>query len=210
MLHAMKSIDFEHCSRIMILTVIIFIFIIIIFIIIIIIFIIMMFQLDNLRNMMPWSGGVGGGKLTVIKAGPGFHEEKSFDIGADGHITEVKPITMMKDGLDHHNPMDNMFNSEDVEMFHVDVEPQNIDKIDTEPVMDVRDLEDEPVKETVTPEVATKEVEEVEKLPYLSVLRNNVEQEEEEVRNWSEKLLNQYRRVAEREYLDSECSSQTL
>jgi len=167
-------------------------------------------QLDNLRNMMPWSGGVGGGKLTVIKAGPGFHEEKSFDIGADGHITEVKPITMMKDGLDHHNPMDNMFNSEDVEMFHVDVEPQNIDKIDTEPVMDVRDLEDEPVKETVTPEAATKEVEEVEKLPYLSVLRNNVEQEEEEVRNWSEKLLNQYRRVAEREYLDSECSSQTL
>ena len=202
----------------MILTLIIFIFIIIIFIfiiiifiiIIIIIFIIMMFQLDNLRNMMPWSGGVGGGKLTVIKAGPGFHEEKSFDIGADGHITEVKPITMMKDGLDHHNPMDNMFNSEDVEMFHVDVEPQNIDKIDTEPVMDVRDLEDEPVKETVTPEAATKEVEEVEKLPYLSVLRNNVEQEEKEVRNWSEKLLNQYRRVAEREYLDSECSSQTL
>merc|ERR1719245_3000249 len=105
-------------------------------------------KFDGLRDMMPWSGGVGGGKLTVIKAGPGFHEEKNYDIGADGHITEVKPVSMMNDALEHQNPMDSMFNSEDVEMFHVDVEPQNID---TEPVMDVRDLEDEPVKETVTP-----------------------------------------------------------
>ena len=47
--------------------------------------------------MMPWSGGVGGGKLTVIKAGPGFHEEKNYDIGADGHITEVKPVSMIND-----------------------------------------------------------------------------------------------------------------
>ena len=49
---------------------------------------------------MPWSGpgGVGGGKLTVIKAGPGFHEEKSYDIGADGHFSEVKPVSMMHDG----------------------------------------------------------------------------------------------------------------
>ena len=50
--------------------------------------------------MMPWAGpgGVGGGKLTVIKAGPGFHEEKSYDIGADGHFSEVKPVSMMHDG----------------------------------------------------------------------------------------------------------------
>ena len=50
--------------------------------------------------MVPWAGpgGVGGGKLTVIKAGPGFHEEKSYDIGADGHFSEVKPVSMMHDG----------------------------------------------------------------------------------------------------------------
>ena len=49
---------------------------------------------------MPWSGpnGVGGGKLTVIKAGPGFHEEKSYDIGPDGQFSEVKPVSMMHDG----------------------------------------------------------------------------------------------------------------
>ena len=49
---------------------------------------------------MPWSGpkGVGGGKLTVIKAGPGFHEEKSYDIGPDGQFSKVKPVNMMHDG----------------------------------------------------------------------------------------------------------------
>ena len=49
--------------------------------------------------MMPFGGGLGGGKLTVIKAGPGFHEEKSYDIGADGHFSEVTPeASMMHDG----------------------------------------------------------------------------------------------------------------
>ena len=47
--------------------------------------------------MMPSFGGVGGGKLTVIKAGPGFHEEKSYDIGPDGEFTEVKPVQMAHD-----------------------------------------------------------------------------------------------------------------
>ena len=47
--------------------------------------------------MMPSFGGVGGGKLTVIKAGPGFHEEKSYDIGPDGEFTEVKPVQMVHD-----------------------------------------------------------------------------------------------------------------
>ena len=53
-----------------------------------------------MRGMMPWAGpgGVGGGKLTVIKAGPGFHEEKSYDIGPDGHFSEVPPVSMMHDG----------------------------------------------------------------------------------------------------------------
>ena len=54
--------------------------------------------------MMPFSGGVGGGKLTVIKAGPGFHEEQNFDIDAEGHIHEVKPVNMMHDACEYpHN-----------------------------------------------------------------------------------------------------------
>ena len=42
--------------------------------------------------MMPSFGGVGGGKLTVIKAGPGFHEEKSYNIAADGHLTQTGDV----------------------------------------------------------------------------------------------------------------------
>ena len=50
--------------------------------------------------MMPFGGGLGGGKLTVIKAGPGFHEEKSYNIGADGQFSELKPVSMMHDGCE--------------------------------------------------------------------------------------------------------------
>ena len=53
-------------------------------------------QLENLRGMLPF-GEHSGGKLTVIKAGPGFHEEKSYDIGPDGEFTEVKPVQMAHD-----------------------------------------------------------------------------------------------------------------
>ena len=46
--------------------------------------------------MLPF-GEHSGGKLTVIKAGPGFHEEKSYNIGPDGQFTEVKPVHMAGD-----------------------------------------------------------------------------------------------------------------
>merc|ERR1712142_389682 len=103
-------------------------------------------KFDGLRDMMPWSGGVGGGKLTVIKAGPGFHEEKNYDIGADGHITEVKPVSMINDALEHQNPMDSHFDSEDVEVFtvpHEDITKTEsaaevVENVDAAPVMDVR------------------------------------------------------------------------
>ena len=52
--------------------------------------------MENLRGMLPF-GEHSGGKLTVIKAGPGFHEEKSYDIGPDGEFTEVKPVQMVHD-----------------------------------------------------------------------------------------------------------------
>ena len=32
------------------------------------------------------------GKLTVIKAGPGFHDEKHYDIGPNGKLTEISEI----------------------------------------------------------------------------------------------------------------------
>ena len=48
--------------------------------------------------MLPF-GEHSGGKLTVIKAGPGFHEEKSYNIAADGHLTQtgdVKEVVTQK------------------------------------------------------------------------------------------------------------------
>ena len=44
--------------------------------------------------MLPFGQPTEMGKLTVIKAGPGFHEEKHFDIGPNGKLTEVEPIQM--------------------------------------------------------------------------------------------------------------------
>jgi len=161
-------------------------------------------QLENLRGMLPF-GDHSGGKLTVIKAGPGFHEEKSYDIGPDGEITEVKPVHMVGDALEHENPMDTHFDSNDVEMIQTDADVKEVEKA---PVMDVRGLEEqEPVETDVKPLVSVEEFHEAE-LPYLSVLRNSFD--EEEARLLSEKFLQSYRSMAEREYLDNECSSRNL
>ena len=192
--------------------------------------------------MMPSFGGVGGGKLTVIKAGPGFHEEKSYNIAADGHLTQtgdVKEVSMLGDGLDHANPMDSQFSSDDVEVFTVDsgkpaTEAAAKEVEEKSPVMDVRGLEEQQPKQEPKqePEEAKVEAKEFasEKLPYLSVLRNEVGegagylhihnylfiyniyylQVGEEARDWSERLLASYRDLAEREYLDTECSSHNL
>merc|ERR1719361_3377076 len=160
-------------------------------------------QLENLRGMLPF-GEHSGGKLTVIKAGPGFHEEKSYDIGPDGEFTEVKPVQMVHDALDHANPMDTHFDSADVEMIPTEVEEE---KEKVAPVMDVRGLEEqEPEKTSEEPVVTVEEFQEPD-LPYLSVLRNSVE---EKTRVLSEKILQRYRAMAEREYLDNECSSRNL
>ena len=183
--------------------------------------------------MMPSFGGVGGGKLTVIKAGPGFHEEKSYNIAADGHLTQtgdVKEVSMLGDGLDHANPMDSQFSSDDVEVFTVDSVKPATEVEEKSPVMDVRGLEEQQPKQEPKqePEEAKVEAKEFasEKLPYLSVLRNEVGESAryldihiyniyylqvgEEARDWSERLLASYRDLAEREYLDTECSSHNL
>ena len=115
------------------------------------------------------------------------------------------------------NPMDPHFNNDDVEVFTVDNNintktesaAEIVENVDAAPVMDVRGLEEqEPVTE-VREEPANVNVEEftVKDLPYLSVLRNNVE---EQARDWSEKLLARYRSLAESQYLDNECSSNNL
>ena len=90
---------------------------------------------------------------------------------------------MLGDGLDHANPMDSQFSSDDVEVFTVDSVKPAIEAAATEaeeksPVMDVRGLEEQQPKQEPKqePEEAKVEAKEFasEKLPYLSVLRNEV------------------------------------
>merc|ERR550532_1567857 len=92
------------------------------------------------------------GKLTVIKAGPGFHDEKHYDIGPNGKLTEISEIPIHKDALEHENPMDVHFNSNDVEVFHTEDKPtvkatgeieKQEEEIASEPVMDVWAVEED-------------------------------------------------------------------
>jgi len=154
------------------------------------------------------------GKLTVIKAGPGFHDEKHYNIGPDGQLLEITETPIHKDALEHENPMDIHFNSNDVEVFHdedishnseaevVEVtEPAKSSEEEAkEPVMDVWQVEEEgAAPESV--EFSSKS------LPFLAVLRNTVEENE----RMSQQLLQRYRSLAEQEYKDDyTCNSDHL
>merc|ERR1712212_489196 len=174
-------------------------------------------QLGGVRGMLPFGQPTEMGKLTVIKAGPGFHEEKHFDIGPNGKLTEVEPI-QMHDALEHANPMDTHFNSNDVEVFHdkdEDVAKNSesaiteaeSEKVEKEPVMDVRGLEDQEPEIPKAEVVQTVEDFGAKEYPFLSVLRNTVEENE----RISQQILSKYRAMAEEEYLDdNSCSSHHL
>merc|ERR1719233_1695406 len=174
-------------------------------------------QLGGVRGMLPFNQPTEMGKLTVIKAGPGFHEEKHFDIGPNGKLTEVEPI-QMHDALEHANPMDTHFNSNDVEVFHdkdEDVAKNSesaiteakSEKVEKEPVMDVRGLEDQEPELPKAEVVQTVEDFGAKEYPFLSVLRNTVEENE----RISQQILSKYRAMAEEEYLDdNSCSSHHL
>merc|ERR1719233_384099 len=174
-------------------------------------------QLGGVRGMLPFGQPTEMGKLTVIKAGPGFHEEKHFDIGPNGKLTEVEPI-QMHDALEHANPMDTHFNSNDVEVFHDKSEDvaknsesaiteAKSEKVEKEPVMDVRGLEDQEPELPKAEVVQTVEDFGAKEYPFLSVLRNTVEENE----RISQQILSKYRAMAEEEYLDdNSCSSHHL
>merc|ERR1712203_284061 len=157
------------------------------------------------------------GKLTVIKAGPGFHDEKHYDIGPNGKLTEVTETPIHKDALEHENPMDVHFNSNDVEVFHTEDKPAETDvkatedietenEIASEPVMDVWAVEEEN-QVSNEPEAGESVEFQPKNLPFLAVLRNTVEENE----RMSEQLLQRYRTLAEQEYRDDyTCNSDHL
>merc|ERR1719342_1298089 len=185
--------------------------------------------LDHLTNQVmssqfsrSWSpfGQPEVGKLTVIKAGPGFHDEKHYDIGPNGKLTEVTETPIHKDALEHENPMDVHFNSNDVEVFHTEDKPtesavkatgegeKQEEKVASEPVMDVWAVEEDS-EASKEPELKAGESVEFQpkNLPFLAVLRNTVEENE----RMSQQLLQRYRTLAEQEYRDDyTCNSDHL
>jgi len=99
------------------------------------------------RTWSPFGKSQETGKLTVIKAGPGYHEEQHFDIRPDGKLIEITESPMHKDALEHENPMDVHFDSNDVEIFNpeekMEAESGEEEKDEiSEPVMDVWAIEE--------------------------------------------------------------------
>lgn len=98
-------------------------------------------QMSNMLQNMPMKMEMGswnpfsqlrsGGQMTVIKAGPGFHEEKHYNIGPDGKLTQVLQ-QLKSDSLDHKNPMDTEMHEDDVEL----IDPETGIEIDAKKEVD--------------------------------------------------------------------------
>jgi len=97
-------------------------------------------MLQNMPTQMemgswnPFSQLRSGGQMTVIKAGPGFHEEKHYNIGPDGKLTQVLQ-QLKSDALDHKNPMDTEMHEDDVELIDPEIGVEIDAKKEVEKIM---------------------------------------------------------------------------
>jgi len=195
-----------------------------------------------------------GGQMTIIKAGPGFRDQQTFNIGPDGHLSQQNHFH--EDALEHSNPMDDHFDFNDVEIFHdedsdisnngsidtvqqiTEEEPKEEAELESEPVMDVRMVEEHVAQPAETSEevetvelkadspavsLKTGEMERLlsaspqvqlqgDSLPFLSVLRNTVAENE----RLSQQLLRQFQELHRAQALgswgqdDTTCSSRHM
>lgn len=65
----------------------------------------------------------GSGRLVVIQDGPGYHEEKTYNLGPNADVGKIFN-EKMNDMLEHSNPLENFFKQDDVEM----IDPLKISK----------------------------------------------------------------------------------
>merc|ERR550534_2855467 len=73
--------------------------------------------LPSLGSGLPSLGSGSGGKMYIMESGPGYHEEKTYDIGPNGKMTLIE-----NDSIDRNNPLDEKTMEEnEVEVF----EPEN-------------------------------------------------------------------------------------
>jgi len=56
----------------------------------------------------------GGGKLVVIKDGPGYHQEKTYNFGPNADVGKIFN-NQMNDMMQHNNPLENFLKNDDVE-----------------------------------------------------------------------------------------------
>merc|ERR1712038_475163 len=83
---------------------------------------------NNIRQNMPSLPTLNssGGKMVMIKAGPGYHEEKTYDIGPNGKMTLIE-----NDGIDRNNPLDDQsLNENEVEVFEPKTDNEIFHQID--------------------------------------------------------------------------------
>jgi len=184
----------------------------------------------NSFSAFPFGGKDSGAKITVIKAGPGYMEEKHYDVGPDGKIVEVKPDQqpILNDALEHVNPLDSNLNESDVEIF----EPQPTSVEFLNPVENEIDVVEVPAESeaalepeaAVKPEVAVEPVvedalepvaepqhevkvdDEVDMGPFLSVIRNSLQDGER-----LKELFHRFHSMKGAQYRDNySCSSEHL
>jgi len=186
-------------------------------------------KMDNLNSWSPFPFGKSRGKITVIKAGPGFMEEKHYDIDPEGNVHEVNEPVMRNDALEHVNPLDSNMNESDVEVFSVPTEveiiPQEKEDFGSvhvepveEPVDDTpeqaevaeipRTVEEKEEAKEPQPLIRARPIFELENMdPFLSVLRNSIQEGD----RMKEQIFNNYRAWKNAEYKDNNsCSSDHL
>merc|ERR1719412_1838018 len=58
-------------------------------------------DMPSLGSGLPSLGSGSGGKMYIMESGPGYHEEKTYDIGPNGKMTLIE-----NDSIDRNNPLD--------------------------------------------------------------------------------------------------------
>jgi len=92
---------------------------------------------------MPSLSGTGG-KMYIMESGPGYHEEKTYDIGPNGKMTLIE-----NDGIDRNNPLDDQsLNENEVEVFEPKTDNEIFHQIDQQFAKMIEAEEEEESRQT--------------------------------------------------------------
>jgi len=170
---------------------------------------------DNLNAWSPFSmlggGGMNGGKMTVIKSGPGYLEEKHYDIKPDGKIVQVAE-ERSSDALEHENPLEENFVDSNVEIIKpesveqekeadVVVGEKKVEKEEEKEMVQEGEEVPQPLVEVIEPELKAEE--EAERNQFLSVIRNSIEDSDRRKQEYISQFRNAYMD-------DNSCSSEHI